>query len=151
MAPVPEPAEMGIRTVWEMDLPDISGTHLHPADMTAAIVSIDSSRALWDLALGRPRVDREDRERGPGPARRGDAGRERPRGDRGPLGRRARRPGGRRRGTQLLMGGSRVAFEQAADVASEGLTEIAVELPDGLPGGASEVEIGGVRLRDAAS
>ena len=53
--------------------------------------------------------------------------------------------------TKLLLGGSQVVFEPAADVASEGLREIAVELPGGLPGGAPEVEIGGVRLRDAAS
>src|SRR3954452_17922023 len=34
-------AERGIRVVWSIDLPDISGTHLHPADMRGAIVSID--------------------------------------------------------------------------------------------------------------
>src|SRR5213080_680031 len=34
----------GIRTVWQIDLPDISGTHLHPADTRGAIVSIDGSR-----------------------------------------------------------------------------------------------------------
>ncbi len=37
-------AGRGIRTVWEIDLPDISGTHLHPRDIGGAIVSIDSSR-----------------------------------------------------------------------------------------------------------
>lgn len=36
--------ESGVRTVWEIDLPDISGTHLHPADIGGAIVSIDGSR-----------------------------------------------------------------------------------------------------------
>jgi predicted enzyme related to lactoylglutathione lyase len=36
--------EDGVRVVWEIDLPDISGTHLHPADTQGAIVSIDSSR-----------------------------------------------------------------------------------------------------------
>jgi len=34
-------ADMGIRVVWSVDLPDISGTHLHPADMRGAIVSLD--------------------------------------------------------------------------------------------------------------
>jgi hypothetical protein len=33
--------EAGIRAVWEIDLPDISATHLHPADVGGAIVSID--------------------------------------------------------------------------------------------------------------
>src|SRR5436309_2657557 len=32
---------LGIRVVWQIDLPDISGTHLHPADMRGAIVSLD--------------------------------------------------------------------------------------------------------------
>lgn len=32
---------MGLRVVWEIDLPDISGTHLHPSDIEGAIVSID--------------------------------------------------------------------------------------------------------------
>src|ERR1700759_2304716 len=32
--------ERDVRTVWEIDLPDISGTHLHPADIGGAIVSI---------------------------------------------------------------------------------------------------------------
>ncbi len=34
-------AALGIRTIWQVDLPDISATHLHPADMNGAIVSID--------------------------------------------------------------------------------------------------------------
>jgi hypothetical protein len=34
-------AELGIRVVWTADLDDISGTHLHPADVPGAIVSLD--------------------------------------------------------------------------------------------------------------
>src|SRR5438477_409168 len=34
----------GVRVVWSVDLPDISGTHLHPADMRGAIVSLDAAR-----------------------------------------------------------------------------------------------------------
>ena len=34
-------AELRIRTVWQADLGDISGTHLHPADVPGAIVSLD--------------------------------------------------------------------------------------------------------------
>jgi hypothetical protein len=33
--------EAGVRIVWQIDLPDISGTHLHPADTGGAIVSLD--------------------------------------------------------------------------------------------------------------
>lgn len=34
-------AEIGIRVVWEIDLPDISASHLHPADTRGAILSLD--------------------------------------------------------------------------------------------------------------
>lgn len=34
-------ADLGIRIVWQGDLGDISGTHLHPADVAGAIVSLD--------------------------------------------------------------------------------------------------------------
>ena len=36
-------AALGVRTVWEIELPDISAAHLHPADMRGAIVSLDRS------------------------------------------------------------------------------------------------------------
>jgi hypothetical protein len=44
----------GVRTVWQIDLPDISGTHLHPADMHGAIVSIDGSRPYGSWRWGGP-------------------------------------------------------------------------------------------------
>jgi hypothetical protein len=34
-------ANAGVRTVWSIDLPDIGATHLHPADLGGAIVSVD--------------------------------------------------------------------------------------------------------------
>lgn len=34
---------LGIRTVWNIDLDDIAATHLHPADIGGAIVSIDQA------------------------------------------------------------------------------------------------------------
>jgi hypothetical protein len=34
-------ADLGVRVVWTADLPDIAGTHLHPADVPGAIVSLD--------------------------------------------------------------------------------------------------------------
>ena len=36
-------ADLGIRIVWQADLGDISGTHLHPADVPGAIVSLDAA------------------------------------------------------------------------------------------------------------
>jgi hypothetical protein len=46
--------DSGIRTVWEIDLPDISGTHLHPADIGGAIVSIDGSQPYGSWRWGGP-------------------------------------------------------------------------------------------------
>jgi hypothetical protein len=36
-------ADLGMRIVWQADLDDIAGTHLHPADVGAAIVSLDAA------------------------------------------------------------------------------------------------------------
>jgi hypothetical protein len=46
--------DSGVRTVWEIDLPDISGTHLHPADIGGAIVSIDGSEPYGSWRWGGP-------------------------------------------------------------------------------------------------
>ena len=46
--------ELGVRTVWQIDLPDISGTHLHPADMRGAIVSLDRSQPYGTWRWGGP-------------------------------------------------------------------------------------------------
>jgi hypothetical protein len=46
--------ELGVRTVWQIDLPDISGTHLHPADMRGAIVSLDQARPAESWRWGGP-------------------------------------------------------------------------------------------------
>jgi hypothetical protein len=40
--------------VWQIDLPDISGTHLHPADTQGAIVSLDGSRPYGSWRWGGP-------------------------------------------------------------------------------------------------
>jgi hypothetical protein len=36
-------AELGVRTVWQADLPGIRGTHLHPRDVGGAILSLDAA------------------------------------------------------------------------------------------------------------
>jgi hypothetical protein len=48
-------AEVGVRVAWQIDLPDISGTHLHPADMRGAIVSLDESRPYGSWRWGGPK------------------------------------------------------------------------------------------------
>jgi hypothetical protein len=47
-------AELGIRVVWSIDLPDISGTHLHPADTRGAIVSLDRADPPGSWRWGGP-------------------------------------------------------------------------------------------------
>ncbi len=44
----------GIRRVWNIDLPDICASHLHPADIGAAIVSIDEARPAEAWRWGGP-------------------------------------------------------------------------------------------------
>jgi hypothetical protein len=48
---------------------------------------------------------------------------------------------------RLALDGAAVQFEQALPEAPERLSEIALELPGSLPGGAETVELLGVRLR----
>lgn len=45
-------AALGIRVVWQADLPDIRGTHLHPRDVGGAILSLDAADppASWRWA-----------------------------------------------------------------------------------------------------
>jgi hypothetical protein len=40
-------ADLGVRVVWRIDLPEIAGTHLHPRDVGGAILSIDATTD-WD-------------------------------------------------------------------------------------------------------
>lgn len=46
--------EMNIRRVWNADLKDISASHLHPADIGAAIVSVDEARPADSWRWGGP-------------------------------------------------------------------------------------------------
>jgi hypothetical protein len=48
-------AAMGMRVVWQIDLDDISGTHLHPQDVRGAIVSFDTPAVPTSWRWGGPR------------------------------------------------------------------------------------------------
>lgn len=138
---------LGVRVVWRIDLPDISGTHLHPADMRGAIVSLDRSEPYGSWRWGGPQWTGTLGTGAPGqlagvtiavadpPAvaeRWGTvlgvavSGSERP---------------------LLQLEGAEVSFAPAEDERGEGLIEIAIELPAQTRRGRQELELGGVRVR----
>jgi glyoxalase-like protein len=148
-------AELGIRVIWSEDLDDISGTHLHPADVGGAIVSLDwadppeswhwAGPAWTGGAPGRP----EDRVGGiagltiaavdpPGMARRwADV-----------------------LGLDVETGGTtlriervdqRLRFVEATDVHHEGIVGCDVALSGQRSGPTSPVDIGGVRFTVTSS
>jgi hypothetical protein len=47
-------ADLGVRVVWQIDLPDISGTHLHPADTRGALISLDRPEPAGAWRWGGP-------------------------------------------------------------------------------------------------
>jgi hypothetical protein len=139
--------QLGIRVVWEIDLPDISGTHLHPADMRGAIVSLDQSRPYGTWRWGGPEWTGQVGHGAPGrlagitvavsdpavvAARWAQVLGVSAHDDGGPL---------------MELDGAEVRFAAADDARGEGLVEIAVELPPALRRERTAVEVGGVRLR----
>lgn len=143
----------GVRVVWQIDLPDISGTHLHPADMRGAIVSLDRSKPYGSWRWGGPQWTAQVATGAAGrlagvtiavadpaavAARWGEV-----------LGVPVsdREDSDRGEGPLLQLDGGEVRFEAAAGERDEGLVEIVLELPHELPGGGDVIELGGVRLR----
>jgi len=141
---------LGARAVWQVDLPDISATHLHPADMRGAIVSLDRSRPYGSWRWGGPQWTGRTGDGAPGrlagvtiavaepdavAARWGKV-----------LGVGAAAPGPGSSPTLALDGGE-VRFERAPDERGEGLVEIAIELLPERRAGRELLTLGGVRLR----
>jgi len=50
--------ELGVRVVWQIDLPDIAGTHLHPADTRGALISLDHAQPPQSWRWGGPDWER---------------------------------------------------------------------------------------------
>jgi hypothetical protein len=145
-------SELAVRVVWQLDLPDISGTHLHPADMRGAIVSLDRSRPYGSWRWGGPQWTGKTGTGAPGSL----AGITVAVGDPAAvaarwahvLGAGVSRTDG---GTVLELEGATVAFVAAAGAAGEGISEIAVRTPAELPGGSEEIAFGGARVRRLGS
>jgi hypothetical protein len=139
--------QSGVRIVWQIDLPDISGTHLHPADMRGAIVSLDRSRPYGSWRWGGPQWTGRTGSGAPGRL----AGITVAVGD--PLAVATRwahvlgvpRSGGRR--PELRLDEAQVHFVAAEDERGEGLVEIAIEDSPQLRRLGQAIELGGVRLR----
>jgi hypothetical protein len=140
---------LGVRVVWQIDLPDISGTHLHPADMRGAIVSLDRSKPYGSWRWGGPQWTGRTGAGAPGrlagitvavcdptavAARWGEVLGVAVGGGDQPL---------------LRVDGGELRFQAAADERAEGLVEIALELSQELPAGEA-VELGGVTVRRLA-
>lgn len=138
-------AQEGIRVVWRIDLPDISGTHLHPADMRGAIVSLDRSDPYGSWRWGGPAWTAHAGESAPGRL----AGATIAVRDPATVAARWARvlgvalDGGEQ--PALALDDAEVRFARARDERSEGLVEIA--LADVRDLGADGVQIGGVRFR----
>jgi hypothetical protein len=148
-------ADAGVRVVWQIDLPDISGTHLHPADMRGAIVSIDGSRPYGSWRWGGPEWTGRVAQGPPGRlaavtlavAEPGSAARRwaevlgvaAPGQNGGETGEQAR--------AALELDGGEVYFTTAEDEVGEGLSEIVLELPRSVRAGRDLLEVGSARLR----
>jgi hypothetical protein len=137
---------LGVRVVWQIDLPDISGTHLHPADMHGAIVSLDQSRPYGSWRWGGPQWTAQTSSGAPGRL----AGITVAVSDPAAVAARWAEVLGVEvvSGEPLLcLDGAAVRFQAAASDDREGLVEIALELPHELPAGAATMQLGGVQLR----
>ncbi len=137
-------AEAGVRVVWQIDLPDISGTHLHPADMRGAIVSLDRSNPYGAWRWGGPQWTGRIAHAAPGglsgiavavaqpelvAARWGEVLGVEPSRDEPAL---------------LRLDGGWVRFQRALDEREAGI--VAIELRCELPRAAESIELAGVRL-----
>jgi hypothetical protein len=130
-------AANAIRTVWQIDLPDISGTHLHPADTRGAIVSLDRADPEGSWRWGGPDWTEKAGVGAPGHLRGVTIAVQEPERIAALWGEFL---GVEPDGARLGLDRSYVAFEQADD---ERLVEIHVE----VPGRGDVVEIGGARFR----
>jgi hypothetical protein len=136
-----------VRVVWQIDLPDISGTHLHPADMGGAIVSIDRSEPYGTWRWGGPDWT--------GTTGAGAAARllgvtvavpqpqEVARRWAHVLGVGVTHEGG---DTRLALDDGEVRFRSVHERAREGVCEVALAVPAELRAGRDALELGGVRF-----
>lgn len=142
---------MGIRTVWQLDLPDISGTHLHPADTRGAIVSLDRADPPGSWRWGGPDWTEKEGGGAPGALAGVTVAVTEPEAVAERWGKLLDVAVGDNDGAPALhLDGACVAFAPAASAATERLVEIDVALPPKIRAERAAVEIAGAtfRLRD---
>ena len=137
---------IGVRVVWQIDLPDISATHLHPADMRGAIVSLDQSRPAGSWRWGGPEWTGRVGLGAPGRLAGITVAVSDPAAVAARWGNVLGAPIPDNGQPALALDGAEVCFTAPHDRRSEGLVEIAVELPPAQRGPRTTVELGGVRL-----
>ncbi len=130
-------AALGMRVVWQIDLPDISGTHLHPADTGGAIVSLDRAEPAGSWRWGGPEWTERVGVPGPGVLQ--------------GVGLRVADPSGVASRWEELLGGSLgeagVSFLPVQEGSREGLVEISVAVSEDVRRQREAAEIGGVTFR----
>jgi hypothetical protein len=139
--------QLGVRVVWQLDLPDISGTHLHPADMRGAIVSLDRSQPYGTWRWGGPGWTGERGAAGPGRLAGITVAVADPDGVAARWGEVLGVPVAAAPGPMLRLDGAEVGFRVPESEHAEGIVEIAVEVAPELRRGREVIELGGVRLR----
>jgi hypothetical protein len=135
-----------VRAVWQIDLPDVSDTHLHPVDMGGAIVALDRSQPYGTWRWG-------------GPAWTGQVGRGAPGRLAGVTIAVSDPSSAAARWAEVLgvapdtgpspvlqLDDAEVRFIGAEEPQAQGLCELALELPDDVRRGRDAIELGGVRL-----
>jgi len=140
-------ARLGVRIVWQIDLPDIAGTHLHPADVPGTIVSLDRSVPYgswrwggpeWTGRVGRGAPGRLQaitvavRDPATAAARWGEVLGVGPTGGEEP---------------RLELEGGQVRFTAAGASGVEQIVEIALQVPAAVRAGRDSIEVGAARLR----
>jgi hypothetical protein len=140
----------GVRVVWRIDLPDISGTHLHPADMRGAIVSLDRSQPYGAWRWGGPDWTGRTGQGASGRLTSMSVAVGDPAGTAARWSRVLGAPLAEGSATTLALHGGTVEFAEASEDSEEGLFEIgfAGVVALGEPG--ASVDVGGVRLRSLA-
>ena len=133
---------LGIRVVWQADMPDISGTHLHPADMHGAIVSLDRADPPGSWRWGGPDWTEKTGVGAPGRVTGITVSVPEPE---AVANRWADVLGVPTDDSRLQLNESFVEFHASEN--DDGITEIWLELPDDVRAGRNVADLAGVRFR----